>query len=157
MKRFFETLVILAVALPATVGTQMLAADAAHASVRTTTSVHSVQHQSGTETAHPRNSCTPRVEYNFTTTGTPQGGATQWITSCNLQQRVHIRCWDQLDNKITPYDGGWVYSATIASGQNCHRLGEELVRFGWQYRVGPGSPEHTSWIWIRPGFSRNAR
>lgn len=156
MKRFFETLVILAVALPATVGTQMLAAYAASA-VTHSASVTARPYPEGANLVNSARRCTPKVEYNLTTTGTPQGGATQWATSCNLQQRVHIRCWSQLDNKITPYDGGWVYSTTIASGQNCHLLGEELVRFGWQYRVGPGSPEHTSWIWIRPGFRRNAR
>lgn len=138
------TLAIVMAAVAATVGTQTLAAKAAGAATARTVTGQSAQ--------FTRTGCRPTVEYNFTTTGTPQGGATQWNRSCGDQQRVHIRCWDQLDNVTSVYNGGWVYSSAIASGQNCHRLGEELVRFGWEARSAPGSPVVTSWIWRRPGF-----
>lgn len=102
---------------------------------------------------HSSVTCNETFDYSYVSTGTPQGAKIEWHTnSCNWQGRPHIKCWDQLTDQLHNYNGGWVRPVGFVSAVNCPVLGQELVKAGFEDRVGPGGSVANRWFYIRFGF-----
>jgi len=86
--------------------------------------------------------------------GSPQGARVVWVTnSCGWQGRSHIKCWDQLTNQFKNENGGWVIQVEFADDAVCPSApGWEIVKAGFEDRVGPGGAVANKWYYTRPGF-----